>query len=202
MMNGAPEVFVVDDDQSVRDAVDWLMGTVGIRTRGFAGAKEFLAACVPEMRGCAIIDLRMPEMGGLELQSELRARNLNLQVIILTAHGDVSAAVRAMKNGAVDFIEKPFSNQLLIDTVQHALSRAAVDGGEVPEERADISDMTPREREVLRLLVSGHTNKEVSRELGISVKTVEYHRANVMRKTDSTSLSDLVRKTAQVTLAT
>ena len=204
-MAGAPKVFIVDDDELIRDTVVWLMQSVGLEAVAFGDAAAFLSALSPETRGCLILDLRMPGMGGLRLQAELEDRGVELPIIFHTAHGDVPAAVRAMKHGAVDFMEKPFNNQDLIDTVQQALSKTPgrgkqTEGAEI--DREILKSPTAREREVLSLLVSGHTNKEISAALEISIKTVEFHRANIMRKTGVNSLSDLIRKTAQVTLVT
>lgn len=204
-MAKADQVFVVDDDEMVRETVTWLLESVGLTAATFSSAQEFLEAISPQSRGCVILDLRMPKMGGLQLQAELMARGVHLPIIFLTGHGDISAAVRAMKQGAVDFVEKPFSNEALIEIVQKALREEREGGKDIPSDAeidAEWADLTPREREVLQLLVSGHTNKEVSALLKISIKTVEYHRSNIMKKTGATSLSHLVRKTAQITLVT
>jgi FixJ family two-component response regulator len=162
----------------------------------YASAQDFLAAYEPGRPGCLVLDVRMPEMSGLELQRELTNRAIDLPVIILTGHGNVQVAVHAMKAGAIDFVEKPFDNEFLLDRIQKAVTESLRAGSERAR-RNEISErmqlLTPRERQVLDLVVAGETNKGVARHLDISEKTVEIHRAKVMRKMQAKSLADLVK---------
>jgi len=189
-------VFVVDDDPGVLDAVRLLLRSVGLPSRGFASAREFLDAHDPEIPGCLVLDLRMPGMSGMELQSRLRERGSEIPIIFVTAHGDVPTAVEAVKAGAVDFIQKPFQDQKLLDKIHQALALDARTR-EVREQRRAIrkrlGELTPREAEVLRLVVAGKLNKTIARELGISQRTVEIHRARVMEKMEAGSVSELVQ---------
>jgi two-component system response regulator FixJ len=194
-MNKNPTVFVVDDDAAVRDSMRVLLETEGFDVRDHGSAKSFLQSEVPE-NACLIVDIRMPETDGLELQEEIARRGLELPVIVMTGHGDVPLAVRAMKAGAVDFIEKPFVEQVLLTAVRRALhigrqkqSRAA----EIKAAQNLIALLTPRERHVLDQLVAGRSNKIAAYELGISPRTIEIHRAHIMDKMNARSLSDLVR---------
>ncbi len=188
-------VYVVDDDQAVRDSLRWLLESVGHRVRTLASAADFLETCGPDDPGCLILDIRMPGMSGLELQEALAARGIELPIIVITGHGDVAVAVQAMKGGALDFLEKPFNDQVLLDRVQSALTRDAQRRRERAERaalEARLAQLTPREREVLEQVVAGHPNKVVAHNLGISVKTVEIHRARAMEKMQAQSLPDLV----------
>jgi len=197
-MSADTTVFIVDDDEAVRDSLGWLMKTVGLATEVFASARDFLDSYDPRRPGCLVLDIRMPGMSGLELQEKLAEDAIPLPVIIITGHGDVPLAVRALKGGAVDFIEKPFNDQVLLDAVQRAITLDASQRQEY-ERNADISarlaSLTPREHEVLELVVAGRANKVIAAELGVSQKTVEAHRARVMEKMEAPSLSALVRMT-------
>ena len=191
-----PTVFVVDDDQAVRRFLCGLITSVDIPVESYASAQDFLDSYEPGRPGCLLLDIRMPGMSGLELQQELDRRAIDLPVIILTGHGNVQVAVNAMKAGAVDFVEKPFNNELLLDRIQRALS----DSVKVREIRleqekikARMARLTPREREVLERVIAGDTNKGVARRLGISDKTVELHRSRVMEKMKAGSLAALVK---------
>lgn len=189
-------VFIVDDDEAVRDSLSWLMQSVGLSTETFPSADAFLQGFGEDRPGCLLLDIRMPGISGLELQSLLRERGFRLPLVVISGHADVPMAVRALKAGAFDFIEKPFNDQLLLDTVQRAIehdrqqreSHARVDVW-----RRRLDTLTPREREVLQLVVGGASNKQISSELGVSMKTVEAHRARVMEKLQADSLSHLVR---------
>ena len=196
MMGPEPAVFIVDDDGAIRRFLSGLIESVDLRVEAYASAQDFLAAYEPGRPGCLVLDVRMPEMSGLELQRELTNRAIDLPVIILTGHGNVQVAVHAMKAGAIDFVEKPFDNELLLDRIQNAVAESLRAGSE-RSRRNEISErmqlLTPRERQVLDLVVAGETNKGVARHLGISEKTVEIHRANVMRKMRAKSLADLVK---------
>jgi FixJ family two-component response regulator len=186
----------VDDDDAVRRFLSGLIESVELRVEAFASARDFLEAYEPGQPGCLVLDVRMPGMSGLELQTKLADQAIDLPVIILTGHGNVQLAVHAMQAGAIDFVEKPFDNELLLDRIQRAVTENVRAGSERIK-RIEITQrmqlLTPREREVLDLVVAGQTNKGVARHLDISEKTVEIHRANVMRKMQVKSLADLVK---------
>ncbi len=196
MSTSEPTVSVVDDDHAVRRFLCGLIASVDIPVEAYASARDFLDSYEAGRAGCLLLDIRMPGMSGLELQQELDRRAIDLPVIILTGHGNVQVAVNAMKAGAVDFVEKPFNNELLLDRIQRALS----DSVKVREIRleqekikARMARLTPREREVLERVIAGDTNKGVARRLGISDKTVELHRSRVMEKMKAGSLAALVK---------
>jgi two-component system response regulator FixJ len=189
-------VFVVDDDADVRDSVCALLESAGLASEPFDSALAFLAAYQPNRHGCVIADVRMPDMDGMALQEELRKRGSNLAVIVITGHADVPLAVRAMKSGALDFIEKPFDDEALISSVKRALAQADSTrelASAAQKAGALIATLSARERQVLELLVAGRANKVIAYELDISPRTVEIHRAHVMEKMEAKSLSDLVR---------
>lgn len=189
-------VFVVDDDAAVLDSLRFLIESVGLRVRTFSSADEFLAAYTPDQPGCLVLDIRMPGMSGLELQEQLAKRGYTLPVIIITAHGDVPSAVRAMHAGAVDFMSKPFNDQSLLDRVHQALAKDARtrrDEAVRAAIAAKVALLTPREREVMDLVVSGMSNKGIAAQLQLSAKTVETHRARVMEKMEAGSVAELVR---------
>jgi two-component system response regulator FixJ len=188
-------VFIVDDDADIRDSLQLLLEVAGFKVRNFTSAKQFLTDDSSK-HGCLIADIRMPDMSGLELQEEVARRHLDLPVIIMTGHGDVPLAVRAMKAGAVDFLEKPFDEEKMLASVRRALeigSRARSRVAEATAAKNLLASLTPRERGVLDKLVQGRSNKVVAYELGISPRTVEIHRAHIMGKMEASSLSDLVR---------
>jgi two-component system response regulator FixJ len=194
-MTTFPRVIIVDDDDAVRDSMRVLLESSGYAVMDYGSAKAFLDHPVPS-GACLVADIRMPEMDGLELQEEIVRRGIELPVIIMTGHGDVPLAVRAMKAGAIDFIEKPFDAQLLLDGVARALHIGESRRGKAAEIRAAqdlIALLTPRERHVLDQLVAGRSNKIAAYELGISPRTIEIHRAHIMDKMHAKSLSDLVR---------
>lgn len=195
--DAAPTIFVVDDDSAVRDSLKWLLESVGLKVETFSSATGFLEAYNPERPGCILADVRMPGMSGLELQKELSSLPPGPPMIVITGHGDVQMAVHVMKAGAFDFVEKPFKDQQLIDLVQSAVAAGEERSRsrELMVESARCVDLlTPREREVLSLLVIGESNKGVANHLGIADKTVEAHRAKVMEKFEATSFADLMRK--------
>jgi len=196
---GAKLVHVVDDDVAVRDALRWLLEGEGMTVKTYASAEEFLAMLEPERAGCAIVDLRMPGMSGLELQEALARRRVRLPLVFVTAHGDVQLAVVAMRRGAVDFVEKPFADAQLVDAVTRALDVQArrTGGDDAPAVRARSSALSPRERDVLAAVVDGRSSKAIAAELGIAVKTVEAHRARIMAKLGAPSLAGLVRLVVQ-----
>ena len=188
-------VFIVDDDPAVRDSLQALLKSVGYAARKFGSAREFLAEG-HVTGGCLIADIRMPDMNGLELQEEIVRRKIILPIIIITGHGDVTLAVQAMKSGAIDFIEKPFDTEILLTSVQRALTVGRTtrnEATEVADAERLLALLTPRELHVLDQLVSGHSNKVAAYELGISPRTIEVHRAHIMQKMHARSLSDLVR---------
>jgi len=188
-------VFVVDDDADIRDSMRLLLEVAGFKVRSYTSARQFLDD-EASRHGCLVADIRMPDMSGLELQEEVARRHLDLPVIIMTGHGDVPLAVRAMKAGAVDFLEKPFDDEKMLSSVRRALeigSRARSRNAEVITAKNLLASLTPRERGVLDKLVQGRSNKVVAFELGISPRTVEIHRAHIMGKMEASSLSDLVR---------
>jgi FixJ family two-component response regulator len=192
-----PTVYIVDDEPAIRDSLALLLRSVGLASRAFPSAPAFLDGFDPAVPGCLVADVRMPGMSGLELQEALRDRQARLPVIIITGHGDIAMAVRAMKAGAADFIEKPFNEQVLLDAVHRALARHRP--GEAPpsavraEIAARVAALTPREREVMLLVAEGRPNKVVATRLGLSTRTVEVHRAKAMEKMQARSLADLVR---------
>jgi FixJ family two-component response regulator len=196
MSPAEPAVYVVDDDLSVRVAMERLLKSVGLTVKTFASAQEFLDRATPEWSGCLIVDLRMPGMGGLDLQDQLSARQVSLPVIFLTGYGTVPASVRAMKAGAVDFLEKPVDDQTLLDAVHKALERdrgARRNQAEMQALHQRLVALTPREYEVLIFIISGRLNKQAAAELGTTEKTIKVHRARIMEKLQCTSLAELVR---------
>ena len=196
-----PTIFVVDDDAAVRDALKLLLRSVGHAVETFGSAQEFLDAYGEDRAGCLVLDIRMPGMSGLELQQKLNEKHSILPIIFITGHGDVPMAVEAMQAGAVDFIQKPFRDQDLIDRINQALekdssNRAAL--GERNDIRRRLGTLTPREREVLDLVVHGKANKVIAGDLKLSQRTVEIHRARVMEKMQASSLAHLVRMVLEV----
>lgn len=195
-MNDQQTVFVVDDDQAARESLRWLLESVGHRVNCPASALEFLESYDGSVPGCLVLDIRMPGMSGLELQNHLLERGWCLPVIIVTGHGDVPMAVRAMKAGAVDFLQKPYNDQVLLDRIQMALDlcrQRSHSHEELAKIQANYQQLTLREREVASLVVAGKANKVIAIELGLSPKTIEVHRANVMFKMRVKSLPELVQ---------
>ena len=189
-------IFVVDDDPSVRDALGLLLGVRGYRTAMFASGEDFLKAWKPEWAGCLLVDIRMNGMDGLTLQQELNGRGSRLPVIIVTAHGDVSQARAAFKANASDFLEKPFDDVKLIGAIEEALSRAQRQRDDQQRKSRSLDllrELTPREREVMELVVTGQHNRDIGPALGISVRTVEVHKARLMSKLGVDNVADLVR---------
>ncbi len=196
MSEHEPTVFVVDDDPGVGDAIRLLLRSVGLATEVFLSGREFLEAFDPERPGCLVLDVRMPGMSGLELQEKLAERGSTLPIIFVTAHGDIPMAVNAVKAGAEDFVQKPFRDQELLDRINEALE-ANAQRRKTEASRKEIlhrlGTLTPREREVMELVVEGKPNKNIARALEISQRTVEIHRARVMEKMKAPSLSKLVQ---------
>jgi two-component system, LuxR family, response regulator FixJ len=194
--NAKPLVYIVDDDDSMREAIELLLRTVGYQTVPFGRASEFLAKYDPDQHAVLVLDVRMPEMSGLEVQQQLNRVGAMLPVIFITGHGDIPMAVQAMKDGAFDFLTKPFRDQDLIDRINNALKqdkeiRAELDKHADLRRRAE--SLTAREREVMALVVDGKANKVIAIDLGLSERTVEIHRANVMEKMGARSIAHLVK---------
>jgi len=189
------KVYVVDDDQGMRDSTVWLLESVGLQGVPFASGQAFLDACVDDGPACVLLDVRMPGLGGMAVQQALRERGLQIPVIFVSGHADVPIVVRAFKAGASDFIEKPYSDQLLLDSVQAALERAGQarqDDLVLAAVQARLDALTPRERDVFVPLAQGLSNREIAERLGISVKTVDLYRGRVMKRLQAASLAELV----------
>ncbi|MFL9839772.1 response regulator FixJ [Sphingomonas sp. ST-64] len=189
-------IHLIDDEESVRRSASFLLKTSGFEVRAYPSGVVFLKEARHPDPGCILLDIRMPEIDGLEVQRELNARGVALPVIVLTGHGDVATAVTAMKQGAVDFLEKPFEKSALLAALERGFERLARSGDaevEGQEAQVRVAALTPRERDVLRGLVAGHPNKTIAYDLGISPRTVEVHRANVMTKLEVRSLSEALR---------
>jgi len=196
MTEPAPTVFVVDDDPSVRRAIKRLVGSVGLEVELFESAQEFLRSKRADAPSCLVLDIRLPVISGLDFQRELAQANIHIPIIFITAHGDIPMTVRAMKAGAVEFLTKPFRDQDLLDAIQIALERDRArrqQEAEIATLRERFESLTPREREVLPLVVSGMLNKQIAAEIGTSETTVKVHRGQLMRKMGADSLADLVR---------
>jgi len=195
-----PKVFVVDDDDALCDALQELLEAQGLLVEAYNSAESFLAACAPDRPGCLVLDVRMRGMSGIDLQSRLAAEGVAIPVIIITGHGDVPMAVRAVRNGAVDFLEKPVPDQLLLERVRQALALdaqrrcAAVEHGAAA---ARLRTLTPRQRQVMDHVLAGQANKQIAAAMGISVKTVEVHRKRVMQKMGVHGVVELMRVALQ-----
>ena len=200
-MNYQPTVFIVDDDPAVRDSLRWLLESMRLKVATFASAEDFLKFYTMHRIGCLILDVRMPGMSGLQLQQSLTKQKYALPIIFITGHGEIPMAVRAMQAGAMYFLEKPFEDQVLLDYVHEAL----VQDNDNHQARirlamiqARIANLTEREREVMELVIANHSNKEVASKLGVSIKTVEFHRSHMMEKMHATSLIELVSMAREV----
>jgi len=196
MKDAAPTVFVVDDDASVREAVKKLIASVGLRAEAFGSTREFLNSKRPEAPACLVLDVRLPDVSGLEFQRELADADIQIPIIFITGHGDIPMTVRAMKAGAVEFLTKPFRGQELLDAIQEAIARdraAWSKRAQLVEITARYESLTAREKEVMALVVQGLLNKQVAAELGTSELTIKTHRGRVMEKMRADSVADLVR---------
>lgn len=194
-MSSEPTVFVVDDDSEVRDTLKWLVESVGLNIETFASAQDFLNAYDPDRPGCLVTDVRMPGMSGIELQAKLMAEEVTLPIIVVSGYADVPTAVRSMKGGAMDFVEKPFNEQMMLERIQLSIledARQRQKRAQRARAQARLRSLTPREHQVMDLVILGKSNKEIARELDISPKTVEVHRSHVMAKMQAHSLAELV----------
>ena len=195
-MSSSPTVFVVDDDQAMRQSLKWLIESVGMAVETYASADAFMHNYYPGQAGCLLLDVRMPGMSGLELQEHFIEHDIRIPIIIITGHGDVPMSVRAMKAGAVDFIEKPFNDELLLESIRNALVYdldQRTSQAELAEIASRLDQLTPREHEVMAMVTDGRSNKDIASTLGVSAKTVEAHRARVMEKMKAPSLAGLVK---------
>ncbi|AXT73202.1 response regulator transcription factor [Vibrio natriegens] len=187
-------VYVVDDDQGMLDSTVWLFESVGLKAVPFSSGQDFLSSCDPEANACVLLDIRMPGMGGLHIQEEMRRRGIKLPVIFVSGHADVPIVVRAFKSGAVDFIEKPYNDQLLLDSVQDSLqSEPSVirsNAQQLIEEK--LNSLTPREQDVFLPLIQGYTSREIAEQLEISIKTVDLYRSRIMKRLEANNLPELV----------
>jgi FixJ family two-component response regulator len=191
-----PVVFVVDDDESMREALRSLFRSVSLRVETFGSAADFLRSKLPDVASCLVLDIRLPGLSGLDFQAELAKANINIPIIFMTGHGDIPMSVQAMKAGAVDFLTKPFRDQDMLDAVAAALERdrnRRKDERQISDLRARLEGLTEREREVMGFVTAGLMNKQIAGELGLSEITVKIHRGHVMRKMEARSLADLVR---------
>jgi len=196
MANRSGTVFIVDDDEAVRDSLSLLMEAESLSVECFASAMEFLERCPNDKPGCLLLDIRMPQMSGLELRDELLQRGSTMPIVFITGHGDVPMAVDAMKQGAIDFIQKPFRDEELLERVHQALHRNKEERSNAEKIR-EVSErfarLTPRETEVMTMVVAGNANKVIAQDLGVSQRTVEIHRARVMEKMGARSIAHLVQ---------
>ncbi|WP_339487268.1 response regulator transcription factor [Pseudomonas sp. EL_65y_Pfl2_R95] len=192
-----PIVYIVDDDQALRTSLAWLLESVSIASQCYAGADEFLRNYDASLPACLVLDVRMPETSGFQLQEMLNARSINMPTIFVSAHGDIPMTVKAMQNGAIDFVEKPYNPQQMLDRIQSAL-KTAVQSHAQQQQRQQLKDklglLTDREREVLMMVIDGKASKVIARELNISVKTVDVHRTKIKDKMEVGSIAMLVRE--------
>ncbi len=190
------KVYIVDDDVAVLDALGMLMKSIGLETEGFRSAQDFLDSVNPDSSGCLLLDVRMPDISGLQLQEILNEKKITIPIIFITGHADIPMAVQAMKKGALEFIEKPFDHEGLIDCIHRALMINSANAHKLKQRQLigdRIRQLTPRELEVMKRIVSGEANKTIAFDLGVSQRTIEIHRAKVMQKMRALSLAHLVR---------
>lgn len=192
----APVIYIVDDDNGMRTSLAWLLESVGVKSEGFANAADFLRAFDPDIPACLVLDVRMPESSGFDVQTELNRRGATLPIIFVSGHGDIPMSVRALQNGAIDFVEKPYNSQQMLDRVQRAM-KLATQRHAADQKRRDLrkrlDSLTGREREVLRGVIDGKGSKRIAADLDISVKTVDVHRASIKEKLGVASIATLVR---------
>lgn len=193
-----PIVIVIDDDNDVREAVADLLRSIGLRTKLFASVRDFLQWKRPDVPSCMVLDVRLPGLSGLDFQSELNKADIQLPIVFMTGHGDIPMTVRAMKGGAIDFLAKPFRDQDMIDAVQAGLDRDRAwrqSVSDTSQLKSAYDSLTPREHEIMALIVDGLMNKQIAGQIGVSEVTVKFHRSNVMRKMGAKSVAELVRMT-------
>ena len=198
-------VFVVDDDKLIRDSLEHLIKSVGLKVETFSSAQAFLDTDLPNRPSCLVLDIRMPGMSGLDLQDELKKRDCSIPIIFITGHGTVPMSVRAMKSGAVDFLQKPFEDQELLDTIHHAIEQnrhTRLEHAKIKEIELRIKSLTLREHEILALVATGILNKQIAHNLKMSENTVKTHRARIMRKMAVESFAELVRATEKAGIYT
>lgn len=196
-----PIVYIVDDDDAVRYALTGLFDSVGLKNQSYTSGDEFIETFTGGQAGCLVVDIRMPGMSGLEVQRSLKDKGIIIPVIVITGHGDIETGIQAMKNGAFDFIQKPVSDEALLDIVQAAIQQhmeQRTSGHERDRIALMLGSLSKREHEVLDKIIDGEPNKRIAKELNLSEKTIEFHRANIMKKMAARSLADLIRKTLQV----
>ncbi|KXU86112.1 LuxR family transcriptional regulator [Caballeronia megalochromosomata] len=201
MNSSAPVVYIVDDDNGMRTSLAWLLDSVGVKSEGFANAAEFLRAFDVSRPACLVLDVRMPETSGFDVQAELNRRGATLPIIFVSGHGDIPMSVRALQHGAIDFVEKPYNSQQMLDRVQRAMKLATqrhAKGERQRELRERVESLTAREKEVLRGVIEGKASKRIATDLSISVKTVDVHRASIKDKLGAASIAALVRDVLEV----
>jgi FixJ family two-component response regulator len=197
----SPLVYIVDDDNGMRTSLAWLLESVGIRSQGFVNAADFFRAFDVNVPGCLVLDVRMPETSGFDVQEELNRRGATLPIIFVSGHGDIPMSVRALQQGAIDFVEKPYNSQQMLERVQRAMKLATQRHAKdvrLRELRERLNSLTTREKEVLRGLIDGKASKRIASDLSISVKTVDVHRASVKEKLGAVSIATLVRDILEV----
>ena len=202
-MNAEPTVYVIDNDPAVRDGLRISIRSVGLNVETYASAQEFLDAFEPAQPGCLVLDVRMPGMSGLELQEFLHQRNIKVPIIMISGHGDIPIAVESVKKGAIDFIEKPFRDQVLLERIQKAVLKDQNNRREQNEQdkiTSCLKNLTTRERQVMDRVVAGKANKVIAYDLGIKQKTVEFHRARVMQKMKAESIAELVKMASKISV--
>ncbi|SAK67996.1 two component LuxR family transcriptional regulator [Caballeronia temeraria] len=201
MNSPAPVVYIVDDDNGMRTSLAWLLDSVGVKSEGFANAAEFLRAFDMSRPACLVLDVRMPETSGFDVQAELNRRGATLPIIFVSGHGDIPMSVRALQHGAIDFVEKPYNSQQMLDRVQRAMKLATqrhAKDQRKRELRERVESLTTREKEVLRGVIEGKASKRIAADLSISVKTVDVHRASIKDKLGAASIATLVRDVLEV----